>query len=56
MAEQGGGARRWISSLVDFGWPLGLVIGYVITRDMVLASWGLVAGALVLLALRPRAA
>jgi intracellular septation protein len=49
MTEGRGGARRWISSLVDFGWPLGLVIGYVITRDMVLASWGLVAGAAIAL-------
>jgi intracellular septation protein len=44
MTQSPPGARRWISSLVDFGWPLGLIIGYVITRDMVMASWGLVAG------------
>ncbi len=49
MAEGKGGARRWIASLVDFGWPLGLIIGYVITRDMVMASWGLVAGAAIAL-------
>ena len=49
MAEGKGGARRWISSLVDFGWPLGLIIGYLVTRDMVLASWGLVAGAAIAL-------
>lgn len=50
MADGAGGARRWISSLVDFGWPLGLVIGYLVTHDMVLASWGLVAGAALALA------
>lgn len=50
MSQAPGRARRWISSLVDFGWPLGLIIGYLITRDMVLASWGLVAGAAVALA------
>lgn len=50
MAGGNGGARRWISSLVDFGWPLGLIIGYLLTRDMVLASWGLVAGAAIALA------
>jgi len=49
MADGKGGARRWISSLVDFGWPLGLIVGYLITRDMVLASWGLVAGAAIAL-------
>jgi len=50
VAEGNSGSRRWISSLVDFGWPLGLVIGYIITRDMVLASWGLIAGAAIALA------
>ena len=50
MTQSPPGARRWISSLVDFGWPLGLIIGYVITRDMVMASWGLVAGAAIALA------
>ncbi len=38
-------ARRIVSSLVDFGWPLGLIIGFLLTHDMVKASWGLVAGA-----------
>ena len=51
MPEGRSGARRWISSLVDFGWPLGLVIGYVITRDMVLA---LVFGLLTLVFHDPR--
>ena len=50
MTQSRGGARRWISSLVDFGWPLGLIIGYLITRDMVMASWGLVVGAAIALA------
>ena len=34
MADGEGGARRWISSLVDFGWPLGLIVGYLLTHDM----------------------
>lgn len=38
-------AKRWVSGLVDFGWPLGLIIGFLITHDMVKATWGLVAGA-----------
>jgi intracellular septation protein len=38
-------AKRWVSGLVDFGWPLGLIIGFVITHNMVQATWGLVIGA-----------
>jgi intracellular septation protein len=42
-------AKKWVSGLVDFGWPLGLIVGFLITHDMVKASWGLVAGAAIAL-------
>lgn len=42
-------ARKWVSGLVDFGWPLGLIAGFLITHDMVKATWGLVAGAAIAL-------
>jgi intracellular septation protein len=42
-------ARKWVSGLVDFGWPLGLIVGFLITRNMVQATWGLVAGAAIAL-------
>lgn len=42
-------AKRWVSGLVDFGWPLGLIAGFLITHDMVKATWGLVAGAAIAL-------
>ena len=43
-------AKKWISGLVDFGWPLGLIAGFLITHDMVKATWGLVIGAGIALA------
>lgn len=42
-------AKKWVSGLVDFGWPLGLIVGYLITHNMVQATWGLVAGAAIAL-------
>lgn len=42
-------ARKWVSGLVDFGWPLGLIVGFLITHNMVQATWGLVAGAAIAL-------
>lgn len=38
-------AHKWVRAFVDYGWPLGFLIGYFITRDVVQASWGLVVGA-----------
>lgn len=42
-------AKKWVSGLVDFGWPLGLIVGFLITHNMVQATWGLVAGAAIAL-------
>jgi intracellular septation protein len=39
------GARKAITGFVDYGWPLGFVIAYFVTHDMVQATWGMVAGA-----------
>ncbi|WP_310541848.1 inner membrane-spanning protein YciB [Phenylobacterium sp.] len=39
------GARKFVTGFVDYGWPVGFVIAYFITRDTVQATWGMVAGA-----------
>jgi len=36
--------RRWVRGTVDYGGLLAFVIGYVVTRDAVQATWWLVAG------------
>lgn len=37
-------ARRWVRGTVDYGGLLAFVIGYIVTRDAVQATWWLVAG------------
>jgi intracellular septation protein len=39
------GAKKFVTGFVDYGWPIGFVIAYFITRDTVQATWGMVAGA-----------
>lgn len=36
--------RRWVRGTVDYGGLLAFVIGYIVTRDAVQATWWLVAG------------
>jgi intracellular septation protein len=43
-------AKKWVSSFVDYGWPLAFLITLLVTHDMMKATWGLVAGAAVALA------
>lgn len=43
-------AKKWVSGFVDYGWPLAFLITLLVTHDMMKATWGLVAGAAVALA------
>ncbi len=42
--------RKWITAFVDYGWPLAFLITLLVTHDMMKATWGMVAGAGVALA------
>ena len=37
--------RKFITGFVDYGWPAGFLIAFLITHDIVQATWGLVIGA-----------
>ena len=32
------GAKKFVTGFVDYGWPIGFVIAYFITRDTVQAT------------------
>lgn len=38
-------AKKWITGFVDYGWPVGFLLVLLVTRDIMAATWGLVAGA-----------
>lgn len=42
--------RAWVRSAVDYGGPLAFLIGFLVTRDAVKATWALVAGSALALA------
>lgn len=42
--------RKWITAFVDYGWPFAFLITLLVTHDMMKATWGMVAGAAVALA------
>jgi len=42
--------KKWVSGFVDYGWPLAFLVTLLVTHDMMKATWGLVAGAAVALA------
>jgi intracellular septation protein len=44
------GAHKTVRAIVDFGGVAGLLVGYLITRNLVTATWGLLAGSLLGLA------
>lgn len=37
-------ARQWVRAAVDYGGPAVFLIAYLLTRDMIAASWALVGG------------
>lgn len=41
--------KKIINGVVEYGWPAGFLIVFLLTKDLVQATWGLVAGAAVAL-------
>jgi hypothetical protein len=38
--------KKIINGVVEYGWPAGFLIVFLLTKDLVQATWGLVAGAI----------
>jgi intracellular septation protein len=41
--------KKIVNGVVEYGWPVGFLIVFLLTKDLVQATWGLVAGAAVAL-------
>ena len=41
--------KKIINGVVEYGWPAGFLIVFLLTKDLVQATWGLVAGAAIAL-------
>jgi intracellular septation protein len=42
-------AKKTLNAVVEYGWPAGFLIVFLLTKDLVQATWGLVAGAAIAL-------